>query len=411
MRIIVFFLFVANYSISQQFNIGYKDGWPIGYCYDAQYGCMPPPTPMAPYPRVGESSDSYWNGYHRGLSDGIEKGRIDRRQKNQSNVNAYQSYGVPQYIPKYEPFTPDLNFYNQAMNQLQSNYTKKGNDNTNSSDNKQDFPFSGEAVRKYSSLEEKEKRKNLMQFINTQYANFSDFPKYIPDGFYKAHFINDTKYSWKYGSGQLDDCEIRDVYVQNNKIIWVSYKVYYEPAEDFDCSILPNNFNKKISISSGSITNGMCYVAESVIDKNKDADFTQATDILSKNARYYFIDYLVKIKETKSLLDQINTEYYSANKKQNITDGWHTCYLSNRVDFCEIRNVYVKDKKIVKWIAGNGTEYYIDSGGEIIDLKSTFSRKLAPMTDEMNETQKKFWKNTSLSRQKTEIYDAYFINL
>ena len=408
MRIIVFFLFVANYSISQQFNIGYKDGWPIGYCYDAQYGCMAPLTPMAPYPRIGESSDSYWNGYHRGLSDGIEKGRIDRRQKNLSNMNAYQSYGVPQYIPKYEPFTPDLNFYNQAMNQLQSNNNNKQNENRSSIENDQAL---WATIRKYSSKEETEKRKNLMQFIKTQYASFSNFPKEIPDGFYKAHFINDTKYNWEFGSGERDDCEIRDVYVQDNRIIWVSYIVYDKTEEEFDPNILPNVFNNQLTLSSDKINNGMCYVSESVYNKQKDFELGKLQETISKNARYYFINYLTQIKDSKSLLDSINIKYNSANKKQIITDGWHTCYLSNRVDFCEIRNVYVKDMKIVKWIAGNGTEYYIDSGGEIIDLKSTFSRKLAPMIDEMNETQKKFWKNTSLSRQKTEIYDAYFINL
>jgi hypothetical protein len=250
-----------------------------------------------------------------------------------------------------------------------------------------------------------------MQFINTQYASFNNYPKEIPDGFYKAHFINDTKYSWKYDSGQLDDCEIRDVFVQNNKIIWVSYKVYEKQVETCDCNILPCNINQNVTLLSGNINNGMCYVPESDIDQYKDGEFTVVTEMLSKNARYYFIDYLVKIREAKGLLDLINIKYNNADKKQIITDGWHTCYLSNRVDFCEIRNVFVKDKRIVKWIAGNGTEYYIDSGGEIVDLKSTFSRKLAPITDQMNETQKAFWKNTSLSRQKTEIYDAYFINL
>lgn len=409
MRIIVFFLFVANYSISQQFNIGYKDGWPIGYCYDAQYGCMAPPTPMAPYPRIGESSDSYWNGYHRGLSDGIEKGRIDRRQNNQSNMNAYQSYSVPQYIPKYEPFTPDLNFYNQVMNQLQSNYDKKENEKTS---DKTSIDIAMKQAIKYCSTEEREKRKNLMDFIKTQYASFSDFPKEIPDGFYKVHFINDTKYSHKpfFENLQLDDCEIRDVYVQDNKIIWVQTAQYL--AEELDPSVLPNLNNSNVTtLSSTQINNGLCYVTNSTFHKYQDIELTNEIELSTKNARYYFIDYLTKIKDSKNLLYNINIKYNSANKKQIITDGWHTCYLSNRVDFCEIRNVYVKDMKIVKWIAGNGTEYYIDSGGEIIDLKSTFSRKLAPMIDEMNETQKKFWKNTSLSRQKTEIYDAYFINL
>jgi hypothetical protein len=408
MRIIVFFLLVANYSISQQFNIGYKDGWPIGYCYDAQYGCMAPPTPMAPYPRVGESSDSYWNGYHRGLSDGIEKGRVDRRKKNQSSMNAYQSYGVPQYIPKYEPFTPDLNFYNQAMNQLQNNYNNKQNENKSSIENDQAL---WATIRKYSSKEETEKRKNLMQFIKTQYASFSNFPKEIPDGFYKAHFINDTKYNWEFGSGERDDCEIRDVYVHDNKIIWVSYIFYDKTEEGFDPNVLPNILNYQLTISSDKINNGMCYVSESVYNKQKDFELAKLLETVSKNARYYFIDYLTQIKDSKNLLENINLKYTSANTQQVITDGWHTCYLSNRVDFCEIRNVFVKDKKIVKWIVGDGSEYYVDSGGEIIELKSTFSRKSAPMSDKMNETQKKFWKNTSLLRQKTEIFDAFFINL
>jgi hypothetical protein len=152
-------------------------------------------------------------------------------------------------------------------------------------------------------------------------------------------------------------------------------------------------------------------VTNSSFHAYQDTALTNETELSTKNARYYFIDYLTQIKDSKNLLENINIKYNSANKKQVITDGWHTCYLSNRVDFCEIRNVFVKDKKIVKWIAGDGSEYYVDSGGEIIDLKSTFSRKLAPMSDEMNETQKKFWKNTSLLRQKTEIFDAFFINL
>lgn len=411
MKIFVFFLLVANFSLSQQFNIGYKDGWPIGYCYDAQYGCMAPPTPMAPYPRVGESSDSYWNGYHRGLSDGIEKGRIDRRQKNQSNMNAYQSYGVPQYIPKYEPFTPDLNFYNQAMNQLQRNYNKKGNEKTS---DKTSTDIAVKEAIKYGSTEEKEKRKNLMQFINTQYTSFSNFPKQIPDGVHKAYFINDTKYSHKpyFENLQLDDCEIRDVFVQDNKIIWVQFNRYNRIYEELDPLVLPNLNNSNVTtLTSTKIINGLCYVTNSTFYKNQDIYWTNDNELSTKNARYYFIDYLTKYKDSRNLLENINIKYNSTNKKQVITDGWHTCYLSNRVDFCEIRNVYVKDKKIVKWIAGNGTEYYIDSGGDIIDLKSTFSRKLAPITDQMNETQKAFWKNTSLSRQKTEIYDAYFINL
>jgi hypothetical protein len=297
------------------------------------------------------------------------------------------------------------------MNQLQSNYNKKENEKTIG---KTSTDIAMKEAIKYCSSEEKEKRKNLMQFIYSQYASFVSFPKEIPDGFYKVHYLNDTKYSHKpyFENLQLDDCEIRDVYAQENKIIWVQSNRNNRLNEELDPLILPNlNNSNVITLSSTKITNGLCYVSNSMFHKYQDIELTNETELSTHNARYYFIDYLTQIKDSKSLLENINTKYNSANKKQIINDGWHTCYLSNRVDFCEIRNVFVKDKKIVKWIAGNGTECYVDSGGEIIDLKTTFSRKLTPMTDEMNEAQKKFWKNTSLSRQKTEIFDAFFINL
>lgn len=44
---------------------GYKDGW----CYNDMF-CIPPIPPICPIPRIGESYNSYKQGYQRGFVNG-----------------------------------------------------------------------------------------------------------------------------------------------------------------------------------------------------------------------------------------------------------------------------------------------------------------------------------------------------
>ena len=104
-------------------------------------------------------------------------------------------------------------------------------------------------------------------------------------------------------------------------------------------------------------------------------------------------------------------KYSTVSKSGSISDGWHTAYLTDRKAFCDIRNVYVKNNKVVKWIAGNETEQNVGTGGEINNLKSTFSRKLPSFNSTSGEEWIHWTQYTWMNRPKTEIFDVYFINL
>jgi hypothetical protein len=409
MKLFFVLLFISSNYYCQQFNTGYKDGWSIGYCYDSQISCIAPIPPIAPYPKIGESSSNYWDGYHRGLLDGVSKSRLDQKQKNHNNYNAIQTYGAPQYIPKLELFTPDYNFYTKSLDQLQTRYNNSTTENGG---------FGGltktelDEISKYVSSSEKEKRKNMMKFIITQYESFQYLPETIPNGVYDAQYINNTVYSSKtYGNGESNDCEIRTVLVQNNRIFWVSYKQFGKTHEEIDPTVLPNLYNSNITLSSSLIKNGVCTVQNSTFDKNKDAGYTEITEVSTKDSRYFFMDYLIRYQDAQMLLSQVITKYSSINKHEKVTDGWHVCYLTNRNDFCENVNVYVQNNKITKWITVDGLEALVDVGGEINDLKSTFTRRIPSKYDSWDETMKLFFKSTFMTKPKIVIYDAYFITI
>jgi hypothetical protein len=409
MKLFFIFLFISSNFYCQQFNTGYNDGWSIGYCYDSQIGCIAPLAPIAPYPKIGESISNYWDGYHRGLLDGVSKSKLDQKLKIQNNFNANQSYGAPQYIPKLELFTPDYSFYSKSLNQLQTQHNNSTKENGGFGTlTKTEL----DEISKYSTFSEREKRKNMIKFIISQYENFQYFPESIPNGIYDAQYINNTEYnSKKYGNGESDDCEIRSVLVQNNRIIWVSYKLLDKIHEEIDPTVLPNVYNSSIILTSSTIKKGVCTVENSTFDKNKDAGFTEITEITSKDSRYFFMDYLIRYQDAQILLSQVISKYSSINNIVKVEDGWHVCYLTNRNDFCEIVNVYVQNDQITKWITADGSETKIEVGGEINKLKSTFTRRIPSKYNSWDDTMQLFFKNTFLTKPKIEIYDAYFITI
>lgn len=78
--IIVLFLFSnqleAQIAINE-YDKGFKVGFKEGYCYNSGIGCMPPITPLTPLTRLGESLNSYKDGYNRGFQIGIDLQRIN----------------------------------------------------------------------------------------------------------------------------------------------------------------------------------------------------------------------------------------------------------------------------------------------------------------------------------------------
>lgn len=50
---------------------GFSDGYKEGYCYD-RFGCIAPIPPVCPILEIGESQDSYKDGYNRGFKTGLQ---------------------------------------------------------------------------------------------------------------------------------------------------------------------------------------------------------------------------------------------------------------------------------------------------------------------------------------------------
>lgn len=101
--LIITLFFSANFLFAQtNFNNGFEKGYKNGYCQDQGIGCIKPMPPIAPIPKVNESSSSYQDGYNRGFQMGMNA------QKPTSNSTNRQRYKTakPTFIENktYNPY-------------------------------------------------------------------------------------------------------------------------------------------------------------------------------------------------------------------------------------------------------------------------------------------------------------------
>ena len=101
--LILFFLviFVFNTLAQSNFDIGFKKGFAIGYCYsnDKNAGsfCNPPLPPLPPLPQINENYDNYNHGYNRGFLWGIDRRRADDNKSSNGNSEGFEP-------PKFNPY-------------------------------------------------------------------------------------------------------------------------------------------------------------------------------------------------------------------------------------------------------------------------------------------------------------------
>lgn len=66
-------MLISIFAFSQtNYSDGFKKGFKNGYCQDQGVGCIAPNPPIPPLPKIGESNESYTNGYNRGFLMGLE---------------------------------------------------------------------------------------------------------------------------------------------------------------------------------------------------------------------------------------------------------------------------------------------------------------------------------------------------
>ncbi len=92
-----------------EYGRGFKNGYSEGYCYK-DYGCIAPIPPITPIPYIGESNDSYQDGYNRGFKLGLEKKSVSNLASSysgsQSGSGGTINWSKPQSM--YVPMNNDI---------------------------------------------------------------------------------------------------------------------------------------------------------------------------------------------------------------------------------------------------------------------------------------------------------------
>ena len=87
--ILIITLFFATTIFAQtNFTKGFNNGYKKGYCQDQGVGCIEPIPPIAPNPKIDESSNSYNDGYNRGFQLGLS----NRKDNNKSHKNIFEGH-------------------------------------------------------------------------------------------------------------------------------------------------------------------------------------------------------------------------------------------------------------------------------------------------------------------------------
>ncbi len=180
---VLLFSFLAAFAQSS-YDTGFKAGYKEGYCY-LDFGCIPPIPPITPIPYIGESNDSYQDGYNRGFKLGLEKKSADKAGQNNrysgSNSGSYGNNNPPSTPQLYSG--PDYNLLLQLLEARQAQLERE------------------EALAK-------ERAKAKMQQTRSFYSSYGNYPATIKNGWHVVVAMDNYEF-----------CQERKVYVENNKII------------------------------------------------------------------------------------------------------------------------------------------------------------------------------------------------
>lgn len=85
----------------------------------------------------------------------------------------------------------------------------------------------------------------------------------------------------------------------------------------------------------------------------------------------YERDEEIKKEKTIAYMNQVKLYYASVTEyPANIPNGWHKVVSTNNYDFCEERNVYVDNGKVIKYFVDNQTECKILLSTKITNAKA-----------------------------------------
>lgn len=175
-------------SFSQtNYSRGFQDGYKYGYCHN-DYNCIPPVPPVTPPTQVGESVDSYKDGYNRGFKLGLEHKALATRTNRSTGTNSNIQSSQP------------------AQSNYQSSYGQPAQSNYRNTYVSPDWDL---LIRAAQAKQEYERQRTLakMQQTVNRYLSFSSYPQTIKNGWHNAVVMDNYSI-----------CVDLKVYVVNNKI-------------------------------------------------------------------------------------------------------------------------------------------------------------------------------------------------
>tara|TARA_B100001059_G_scaffold98948_1_gene98573 strand:+ start:396 stop:1061 length:666 start_codon:yes stop_codon:yes gene_type:complete len=127
-KLILLLLFIPLVSFGQtSYENGFKAGFKKGYCQN-EIGCISPIAPTPPISRIGESENSYSEGFARGVIAGKNKKTKDTKSSSVTFRGADKTLveGAKAAAPKFTP--TDLNLSKGSYNNNNKVYTKSEED-------------------------------------------------------------------------------------------------------------------------------------------------------------------------------------------------------------------------------------------------------------------------------------------
>jgi hypothetical protein len=386
--IVIFLVFICSQAFCQaNFSIGFSDGYSIGYCYDQGLSCIAPIPPIAPLCKIGESMNSYFDGYNRGLLVGTSD-RIKKSSSRKIN-NSPATYGQPAYTPHIEPFKPDFAFYEKALRQNQINYERNVL-NSKTQKEKESQQKIEDIVSEYLSPENVARREEYVKLLKQYYLDLHTYPNSIPNGVYKVTITSEPQAGQENLKTDFDEGE---ALVEGNKIILLKTLNQFTGGDAFMGSVDKFPDIKNRSDGGAGITDS--YPIVNGKGEVKYKIFFSGNAITSGQIKkVYFIDYVLQYQNAQKCIAEIKKKYNALTKYPKIQDGWNIVYANDGVGFCEVRKVFVENGKVTKYKRSDGTDAPVTSGGSIFNSKTTISF---------------IWTSPDGSNSKTLVVELYFM--
>lgn len=353
------FFCIQNYFGQTQFQRGYFKGYATGYCYEKDYGCIPKVPFLAPNPTLEESSNSFIDGYNRGLIEASITYKPD-----QSKQNSYSIYGQQHYIPKVAPFKPNYNLYYAVMSQLsvKNSYIQQDTKTAKSE-------VELELDKLIKELEEPNGlliREGYINLVKKRYKSFNKYPDKIPNGSHKVVILQQTN---DYGEGGKYKSYYEGyAYIENNNITDILITLsstdglierYYWSIESF-----PEKLKERGNYLSSVIYK--CYPFNKGIVEYESSIYSHSTGKFLESSqghekyKVYFLDFIDDFVDADYCSEAIRAKYYSQPKPSSIKNGWNMVYaIGLDYPFCYVSELKFNDGKIISYRESIDNEYEV----------------------------------------------------